>query len=59
MDDARSDEDEQGLADAQKALDGALSYWPEVVAVSSTIRGIRRRNHLAEQINDAWGGHPR
>lgn len=54
-----TDEDEKGLADAHEALDRALSHWPEVTEVSETIRGIRRRNHLADKISEAWGGHPR
>ena len=55
----RHEDDEKGLAEAHEALDRALSHWPEVTAVSTAIRGIRRRNHLAEKINDAWGGHAR
>ena len=55
----RHDDDERGLNEAHAALDRALSQWPEVTEVASAIRGIRRRNHLADKINDAWGGHPR
>jgi endonuclease IV len=53
------EDDEKGLAEAHEALNRALSNWPEVTEVSETIRGIRRRNHLAEKISEAWGAHPR
>ena len=55
----RDEADEQGLNEAHEALDRALSQWPEVQAVAEQIRGIRRRNHLAEKAYDAMGGHAR
>ena len=55
----RPDEDERGLDEAHAALDAALSHWPEVTAVADQIRGIRRRNHLADKAYDAMGGHSR
>lgn len=55
----RDEADKQGLDEAHEALDRALSHWPEVQAVAEQIRGIRRRNHLAEKAYDAMGGHSR
>ena len=55
----RNDDDEKGLAEAHAALDSALSIWPEVTLMTNTMRGIRQRNHLAEKVRDAMGGHPR
>lgn len=55
----RDEADEQGLHDAQEALDRALSQWPSVTRTVADIRGIRMRNHLADQVSDAIGGHPR
>jgi hypothetical protein len=40
--------DDTGLDEAHKALDEALSMWPDVREVTEHMRGIRRRNHLAE-----------
>lgn len=51
--------DEQGLNEAHEALDRALSQWPEVKRIADDIRGIRQRNHLADKVRDAMGGHPR
>jgi len=56
---ARDETDERGLDEAHAALDAALSQWPEVTAIADEIRGIRRRNHLAEKAYDAMGGHSR
>jgi len=57
---ARRDEaDERGLDEAHAALEQALSHWPEVTRIAEDIRGIRRRNHLADKVRDAMGGHPR
>jgi hypothetical protein len=55
----RDEADEQGLNEAHAALDEALSQWPEVSQIAEQIRGIRRRNHLAEKALDAMGGHRR
>lgn len=55
----RDEADEQGLNDAREALDRALSQWPEVTRIAEDIRGIRRRNHLADKVEDAFGGHRR
>ena len=55
----RDEIDEQGLNEAHAALEDALSYWPEVTRIANDIRGIRRRNHLADKVRDAMGGHPR
>ena len=55
----RNEDDERGLAEAHEALDRALSHWPEVTLVSTAIRGIRQRNHLAEKVSDAMRGHAR
>jgi len=56
---ARSEDDEKGLNEAHEALDNALSIWPEVNLMTTAMRGIRQRNHLAEKVRDAMGGHPR
>lgn len=55
----RDRHDEKGLREAHQALDAALSMWPDVKKVAEDIRGIRRRNHLAQKVLDAMGGHPR
>jgi hypothetical protein len=51
--------DEAGVNEAQRALDTALSRWPDVTRVAEDMRGIRRRNHLADKVHDALGGHAR
>lgn len=43
-----SEPDEHGTVAAIEALDEAMNRWPEVREVTEQIRGIRRRNHLAE-----------
>lgn len=55
----RDRDDEKGLHEAHQALDKALSMWPDVRQVAEDIRGIRRRNHLAQKMLDAMGGHRR
>jgi hypothetical protein len=55
----RCEDDEKGIAEAHAALDQALSVWPEVTLMTTAMRGIRQRNHLAEKVRDAMGGHPR
>jgi len=55
----RNEADEKGLNEAHEALDQALSIWPEVTLMTTAMRGIRQRNHLAEKVRDAMGGHPR
>ena len=56
---ARDEVDEQGLNEAHEALDRALSQWPEVTRIAAEMRGIRQRNHLADKVRDAMGGHRR
>jgi len=51
--------DEKGLDEARAALDYAMSMWPDVHEVAAEIRGIRRRNQLADKVMDALGGHRR
>ena len=48
--------DEQGLDEAHEALENALNMWPEVNRVAEHMRGIRRRNHLAEITERALRG---
>jgi len=55
----RDEADEKGLDEAHEALEHALSQWPEVTQIAEDIRGIRRRNHLADKVEDALGGHRR
>lgn len=55
----RFEADEQGLNEAHEALDVALSRWPEVTLMTTAMRGIRQRNHLAEKAYEAMRGHPR
>lgn len=53
---AEPDRSESGIEEAQQALEHALSRWPEVNATTELIRGIRRRNHLAEITERALRG---
>lgn len=48
--------DGAGMDEAHEALEQALAKWPEVNAVTEQIRGIRRRNHLAEITERALRG---
>ena len=45
-----------GIDEAHEALEAAMSRWPEVNEVTEQIRGIRRRNHLAEITERALRG---
>jgi hypothetical protein len=52
-------DDEQGLIEAQEAFEQVLSQWADVAQVTEDLRGIRRRNHLAELAHDAMGARRR
>ena len=52
----RHEVDPAGIDEAAETLDGALALWPEVRSVTEQIRGIRRRNHLAEITERALRG---
>ena len=41
---------QQALADASKHLNDARKQWPEVLAVSGSLRQLRERNRFAESI---------
>lgn len=49
--------DRNGHDEAHRALEDALAMWPEVEAVTEELRGIRRRNHLAEMTEAALRGN--
>lgn len=49
--------DVTGIDEATEKLDEALALWPEVRTIAEQIRGIRRRNHLAEITELALRGH--
>ena len=48
--------DDNGIDEAHQALEASLDLWPEVHEVTAQIRGIRRRNHLAEITERALRG---
>jgi hypothetical protein len=54
----KSQADRDGHTEAHDALEAALTAWPEVQAVTEELRGIRRRNHLAEMTEAALRGTP-
>jgi hypothetical protein len=41
---------------AQRTLEHTKSRWPEVHAVTSSLRDLRERNHFAEQIEAIMRG---
>jgi hypothetical protein len=52
----------KGAEAVREALDNlgdAKSRWPEVNAVSQSLRELRERNHFAEQIQNIFEGGPR
>ena len=52
-------EAQKALADASKNLNDARKRWPEVLAVSDSLRELRERNRFAESIELIMrGGHP-
>ena len=58
-DDESATHDNEGIEQARAALDEAMNLWPEVNSVVQEIRGIRRRNHLAELTDRALTKSPR
>lgn len=55
--DSNTEKSKKALQSAQNNLTRVTDRHPEVLEVSSSLRGIRERNHFAEHLTRIMEGH--